>query len=456
MELLNHPITIISLLIFVIAYGFVVTEEVTHLRKSKPVLFAAGIIWAMVAWYGVAYDYSKPVILNGEVVDYVTVKDAMMHAFSEFSQLMLFLLVAMTFINSMTERNVFEKLRSKLLAQNYSYQKLFWITGFITFFLSPIADNLTAALTMCAVVMAVGVGNKKFVSISCVNIVVAANAGGAFSPFGDITTLMVWQGGMVEFTEFFSLFLPSLINYIIPAFIMSLFVSGSSENVKNTPVQLKRGAKSIVLLFLVTIFLAVTFENFLHIPPVFGMMTGLSLLQLFAYYLKRTYSRSTVISREGEDQPFGVFKQIAQAEWDTLLFFYGVIMCVSGLSYIGYLELLSNTIYPSSPDQLIGFSIANSIMGVLSALIDNIPVMFSVLQMHTTESMVLSQWLLITLTTGVGGSLLSIGSAPGVALMGQARGMYTFYSHLKWAPAIFLGYILSIIVHLLIWGIIKV
>ena len=454
MELLNHPITIISLLIFVIAYGFVVTEEVTHLRKSKPVLFAAGIIWAMVAWYGVAYDYSKPVIISDEVVGYVTVKEAMMHAFSEFSQLMLFLLVAMTFINSMTERNVFEKLRSKLLAQNYSYKKLFWITGFITFFLSPIADNLTAALTMCAVVMAVGVGNRKFVSISCVNIVIAANAGGAFSPFGDITTLMVWQAGMVEFIEFFSLFLPSLINYIIPAFIMSLFVSGSSENVKNTPVQLKRGAKSIVLLFLVTIFLAVTFENFLHIPPVFGMMTGLSLLQLFAYYLKRTYSRSTVISREGEDQPFGVFKQIAQAEWDTLLFFYGVIMCVSGLSYIGYLELLSNTIYPSSPDQLIGFSIANSIMGILSALIDNIPVMFSVLQMHTTESMVLSQWLLITLTTGVGGSLLSIGSAPGVALMGQARGVYTFYSHLKWAPAIFLGYIASIIVHLLIWGII--
>ena len=454
MELLNHPITIISLLIFVIAYGFVVTEEVTHLRKSKPVLFAAGIIWAMVAWYGVAYDYSKPVIISDEVVGYVTVKEAMMHAFSEFSQLMLFLLVAMTFINSMTERNVFEKLRSKLLAQNYSYKKLFWITGFITFFLSPIADNLTAALTMCAVVMAVGVGNRKFVSISCVNIVIAANAGGAFSPFGDITTLMVWQAGMVEFIEFFSLFLPSLINYIIPAFIMSLFVSGSSENVKNTPVQLKRGAKSIVLLFLVTIFLAVSFENFLHIPPVFGMMTGLSLLQLFAYYLKRTYSRSTVISREGEDQPFGVFKQIAQAEWDTLLFFYGVIMCVSGLSYIGYLELLSNTIYPSSPDQLIGFSIANSIMGILSALIDNIPVMFSILQMHTTESMVLSQWLLITLTTGVGGSLLAIGSAPGVALMGQARGVYTFYSHLKWAPAIFLGYIASIIVHLLIWGII--
>ena len=445
MELLNHPISIISLLIFVIAYGLVVTEEVTHLRKSKPVLFAAGMIWAMIAWVGAKNDFSH------------SVEDAIMHAFSEFSQLMLFLLVAMTFINSMTERNVFEKLRSKLLAQDYSYKKLFWITGFIAFFLSPIADNLTTALTMCAVVMSVGVGNKKFVSISCVNIVVAANAGGAFSPFGDITTLMVWQTGTVEFVQFFWLFLPSVVNYIVPAFIMSLFIDGSSENVKNNPVQLKRGAKTIILLFLVTIFFAVSFEQFLHIPPVFGMMTGLSLLQLFAYYLKRTYSRPIAISREGEDQPFGVFKQIAQAEWDTLLFFYGVIMCVSGLSYIGYLTLLSATLYYGiSTNPVISFTIANFLMGILSALIDNIPVMFSVLQMHTKESMVLSQWLLITLTTGVGGSLLSIGSAPGVALMGQARGMYTFYSHLKWAPAIFLGYILSIIVHLLIWGIIKV
>ena len=443
MELLLHPVGYISLFIFILAYAFVVTEEVTHLRKSKPVLFAAGLIWGMIAWMGSKYDDSHHV------------EEAIMHAFSEFSQLMLFLLVAMTFINSMTERNVFNKLRSRLLAQDYSYRTLFWVTGVISFFLSPIADNLTTALVMCAVVMAVGGKNKNFVSIGCVNIVVAANAGGAFSPFGDITTLMVWQADRVDFAQFFWLFLPSVVNYIIPAFIMSLFIDGSSKDVANPPVQLKRGAKTIVLLFLVTIFLAVTFENFLHIPPVFGMMTGLSLLQLFAYYLKTTYkSSSTVISREGDDQPFGVFKQIAQAEWDTLLFFYGVIMCVSGLSYIGYLELLSNAINPSDPNQLVGFSIANSIMGILSALIDNIPVMFSVLQMHTKESMVLSQWLLITLTAGVGGSLLSIGSAPGVALMGQARGMYTFYSHLKWAPVIFIGYVASILVHLLIWNII--
>ena len=435
MDLLNHPVGIISIVLFIIAYAFVMTEEVTHLRKSKPVLFAAGIIWAMIAWVGV------------KTGDSYTVKKELMHAFDEFNQLMLFLLVAMTYINSMTERNVFEKLRSILLNQNFSYKKLFWITGFISFFLSPIADNLTTALTMCAVVLAVGKGNKNFTSISCVNIVVAANAGGAFSPFGDITTLMVWQAGYVEFVQFFKLFLPSLVNFIIPAFIMSFFIDGSADEVENPPVLLKQGAVAISCLFLVTIMMAISFKQFLKLPPVFGMMFGLSLLQLFGYYLKRTYSAESKISRDGSDQPFGIFKQIAQAEWDTLLFFYGVILCVAGLSKIGYLALINTTLYDG-----LGFTIANSLMGIISALIDNIPVMFSVIQMHDTTTMDLNQWLLITLTAGVGGSLLSIGSAPGVALMGQAKGIYTFSSHLRWTGVIFIGYVFSILTHLWLSG----
>ena len=435
MELLNHPVVIISIILFIIAYAFVMTEEVTHLRKSKPVLFAAGLIWAMIAWVG------------AQTGDSYAVKKEIMHAFDEFNQLMLFLLVAMTYINSMSERNVFEKLRSILLDQNFSYKKLFWITGFISFFLSPIADNLTTALTMCAVVLAVGKGNKNFTSISCVNIVVAANAGGAFSPFGDITTLMVWQAGYVEFTEFFQLFLPSLVNFIIPSFIMSFFITGSADDVENPPVILKRGAIQISLLFLVTILMAISFKNFLNLPPVFGMMFGLSFLQLYGYYLKRSYSAQSKINRDGSDQPFGIFKQIAQAEWDTLLFFYGVIMCVAGLSKIGYLALLNTTLYDG-----LGFTVANSLMGIISALIDNIPVMFSVIQMHDTTTMDLNQWLLITLTAGVGGSLLSIGSAPGVALMGQAKGIYTFSSHLRWTGVIFIGYVMSILTHLWLSG----
>ena len=134
-----------------------------------------------------------------------------------------------------------------------------------------------------------------------------------------------------------------------------------------------------------------------------------------------------------------------KAEWDTLFFFFGVILSVGGLGFIGYLSLMSEILYEG-----MGPTIANAIVGVLSAIVDNIPVMFAVITMRPEMS--IDQWLLVTLTTGVGGSLLSIGSAAGVALMGQARGYYTFFGHLKWTPVIFLGYIASIYAHVVMSG----
>jgi Na+/H+ antiporter NhaD/arsenite permease-like protein len=139
--------------------------------------------------------------------------------------------------------------------------------------------------------------------------------------------------------------------------------------------------------------------------------------------------------------PFNVFSKVARAEWDTLLFFYGVVLCVGGLGFMGYLSHASQLLYGD-----FGPTIANITVGVLSAIVDNIPVMFAVLAMMPEMSH--GQWLLVTLTAGVGGSLLSIGSAAGVALMGQAKGKYTFLGHLKWSWAIALGYAASIVVHL--------
>jgi len=139
--------------------------------------------------------------------------------------------------------------------------------------------------------------------------------------------------------------------------------------------------------------------------------------------------------------PFDIFRKVARAEWDTLFFFYGVVMCVGGLGFIGYLAMISQVMYGGW-----GATNANIAIGVISAIVDNIPVMFAVLTMM--PDMPVGQWLLVTLTAGVGGSLLSIGSAAGVALMGQARGTYTFFGHLKWTPAIALGYAASIGVHM--------
>ena len=143
----------------------------------------------------------------------------------------------------------------------------------------------------------------------------------------------------------------------------------------------------------------------------------------------------------GDIVPFDVFNKIARAEWDTLLFFYGVVMCVGGLGFLGYLAMVSEVMYTQW-----GATTANISVGILSSIVDNIPVMFAVLTMNPDMST--GQWLLVTLTAGVGGSLLSIGSAAGVALMGQARGKYTFFGHLRWTPVIALGYAASVQAHI--------
>lgn len=436
MDLTSSGIGMAAIVIFIIAYILVMAEEYTHMRKSKPVIIAAGIIWGMIGWL-----YAS----NG--IDH-TAEQAVRHNLLEYSELMLFLLVAMTYINAMEERRVFDALRSWLIQKGFGFRQLFWMTGFLAFFISPVADNLTTALLMCAVVLAVGGANVRFVSIACVNIVVASNAGGAFSPFGDITTLMVWQKGMVDFTTFFALFIPSLVNFIVPAAIMHFAIPNVKPDADGAVVVMKRGAKRIIGFFLLTILTAVSFHNFLHLPPVIGMLTGLGYLQLFGYFLKKTADSdrdvnngSDVGEQMGSIVPFDVFNKIQRAEWDTLLFFYGVVLCVGGLGFIGYLGMASELMYTDW-----GATNANVAVGVLSAVVDNIPVMFAVLSMN--PDMPTGQWLLVTLTAGVGGSLLSIGSAAGVALMGQARGKYTFFSHLKWTPAIALGYIASIYVHM--------
>ena len=453
-EILDLTMTgfgIAAVVVFVLAYALVIGEEFLHLRKSKPVMIAAGIIWTLI---GIAYA------MHG---DTVTAAAAIRHNLLEYAELFLFLLAAMTYINAMEERQVFDALRAWLVSRGFSLRTIFWITGTLAFFISPLADNLTTSLLMAAVVMAVGAGNIAFISVACINIVVAANAGGAFSPFGDITTLMVWQKGLVHFTEFFALFLPSVVNWLIPAVVMSLVVPKERPAALHEEVQIKQGGLVIIALFLLTITMAVSSHNFLHLPPVLGMMTGLGLLKLYGFVLRRRgqhqneqYNHYNGDIGHGPEQvrhemngngaaPFDIFHIISRAEWDTLMFFYGVVLCVGGLGTIGYLAMLSQEMYVG-----LGPTWANVMVGILSAIVDNIPVMFAVLTMN--PQMGLDQWLLVTLTAGVGGSLLSIGSAAGVALMGQARGIYTFFAHLKWSWAIALGYAASIWLHLLING----
>ncbi len=509
LNLTNHWVGYGALVLFVGAYLLAMTEEMTELRKSKPMVFAASSIWILIAFIYVQGGMSEQAGL------------AFRASLEGYVELFLFIMVSMTYLNAMEDRGVFESFRIWLLSKNFTYRQLFWITGIQAFFISSVCNNLTTALLMGSVILAMGKNNRQFVTLACINVVVASNAGGSFSPFGDITTLLVWQKGVVPFAHFFSLLIPAIINFVLPAAVMHFWIPNETPDKVSEVKDMKRGGFVIIFLFLLTIITATCFENFLHLPPAAGMMLGLTYLQFFSYYLQKTVNTEKVndvldlhveeatetqkklvlrlgevlvqeniitqhqleealmiqerqsadsLSRLGEvlvreniitshqlaealtiqerqqtEQSFDVFQKVANLEWDTLLFFYGVMLSVSGLSFIGYLTLTSNYLYGE-----IDPTIANIMVGIASAFVDNGTIMLAVLTMMPDISE--GQWLLVTLTAGVGGSLLAVGSAAGVGLMGQAKGIYTFTNHLKWMPVIALGYVGSIVAHFLING----
>ncbi len=423
-DLTRHPIGYLALLIFFIAYGFVVVEKAIQLRKSKPVMLAAGLIWALL---GIIYA------MHGQSA---ALEVAAKHVILDYGELMLFLVVAITYVNTMQERRVFDALRTRLVNLKLSYRQLFWLVGALAFVFGPIIDNLTTALVMGAVVVAVGVGNYQFIVMGCIIIVVAANAGGVFSPFGDITSLMVWQKGKLGFFEFFYLFVPSLVNVLVPAVFMHFGVPKGGPESGGEVREMKPGGAVVMWLFAATLATAVSFKSIFSLPPALGMMLGLGYLQMFSYLLQHIGRR-----RNDQNMAFDSLREMRHVEWDTLLFFFGIIFAVAGLGVVGYLALLSNFLYGD-----LGPTIANIAIGVVGAAFDNIPLMFAVLTMDPDMSS--GQWMLVTLSTGVGGSLVSIGSAAGVVLMGVVRNHYTFLNHLRWAWAIALGYVASIMTHL--------
>lgn len=449
-DLTHHWVGYGALGIFFLAYVLAMLEEATMLRKSKPMVLAASIIWVLIS----------VVYVKGGVGEQSG------HAFRStlegYAELFLFILVSMTYLNAMEQRGIFDNLRVWLLSKGFGYRKLFWITGILSFFMSAVLNNLTTALLMGAVVLAMAKDNRRFITIACVNIVVATNAGGSFSPFGDITTLFVWQKGVVPFAHFFALFIPAVVNFLVPATIMHFWVPKERPKAAAQAAPLRRGAMGIIVLFFMTIATAVCFENFLDLPPAAGMLAGLSYLSFYFYYLYSSrhkeagHVKQVVDSRtpelslepvqtdeEERHNIFDVFHNVSRLEWDTLLFFYGVMVSVGGLSFIGYLTLTSQYLYTDLDP-----TVANVLVGIVSAFIDNGTIMYAVLTMEPKISE--GQWLLVTLTAGVGGSLLAIGSAAGVGLLGQTKGIYSFVSHLKWMPVIALGYAASILTHFLI------
>jgi len=410
-----------SLAIFVIGYYFVATEEQYHIDKAKPALFIGTFLFLLIGAYYVMND------LN---IDLVHIEAE--HLILEIAEIFFFLFVAMTYIETLIHMNVFEKLKYNLVSKGYNYRKLFWLTGFLAFFISPIADNLTTALILSTVLVTIERENKNFLIPGAINIVVAANAGGAWSPFGDITTLMAWTAGKGHFIDFLYLFPASIIGYLVTAFLLSKFVPRTKPDfdvAKEKVPKLMKGANVVTALGVFTIASAVISHQVLHLPAMWGMMFGLAVLKLYQYNLKIKHNSK-----------LNIFESMSKIENNTLLFFFGILSAVGALYFLGWLALAAVVYDPS----VLGPTWSNIGVGFISAIVDNVPVMSAVLK--ASPHMGLDQWMLVTLTAGVGGSLISFGSAAGVGVMGKLPGIYTFGAHMKYAWTILIGYAVSIVV----------
>ena len=284
----------------------------------------------------------------------------------------------MTYLNAMEERGIFDALRIWLLNRQYSYRQLFWITGGLAFILATVINGMAVALLLGAVAAAVGKKNKDFVALACVNIVIGTNAGGSLSPLGGISTLFVWQNKIMPFYEFLFLALPCLVNFLLPAGIMHFFVPKETPAASTSTIWLRRGSKRVIFLFIVTLVITVWSNIVLELPPAAGMMAGLGLLQFFSFYLTKTaheiksefahvYQLFQVeIPSINRRQDFDIFKNIGTVDWDTLLFFYGAMMMIGALSFIGYLDVIAHFLFGQ-----ISPTLANIMIGLSSAFVDD-------------------------------------------------------------------------------------
>ncbi|WP_331775680.1 sodium:proton antiporter NhaD [Sulfurospirillum sp. 1612] len=410
---------ILSLIIFVVGYYIIAAEEKYHINKAKPALFIGTLIFMLIGLYFSLHGMDEAPLAHE--VDKLIL---------EIAEIFFFLMVAMTYIETLINRNVFNALKYSLVSKGYSYKKLFWLTGILAFFISPIADNLTTALILSTVLITIEKERREFLVPGAINIVVAANAGGAWSPFGDITTLMAWTAEKAGFVDFFYLFVPAFFGWLLTAWLLSLFVPKDKPHFDPTTEHkelIYDGGKVVMILGILTITSAVLAHQFFHLPAMWGMIFGLSLLKLYSYKLKK---RNHI--------ELNIFQSISKIEHDTLLFFVGILAAVGGLHFLGFLDLAAKLYGIVGPDAV------NIGVGFLSAVVDNVPVMSAVLK--SNPDMGMDQWLLVTMTAGIGGSLISFGSAAGVGVMGKLRGIYTFTAHMKYAWTILIGYIVSIVI----------
>lgn len=391
--------------IFVIGYAMIALEHPLKINKSATAVLLAAVIWAVFALFG-------PGIKDG----------ALIHHLGETAEILFFLLGAMTIVEIIDKHDGFSIITDKITTT--SKRKLLWIISILTFFMSAVLDNLTTSIVMCALLRKL-VGDKNTRWFFAGMVILAANAGGAWSPIGDVTTIMLWiKGNITAGNIILETIIPSLVSLLVPVAIIGMTMKGKLERPEKTESEgtssVTRKQSLIILIMGVGLLLFVPFfKTITHLPPYLGILFGLGILWITTEIMHKNnpsnYSRLNVTAI------------IQKVDVPSVLFFLGILMAVSCLNEAGHLGLLAGAL-----NELGNVYVINVVIGVLSSIIDNVPLVAAAMGMYPIEAIGNfavdgAFWEGLAYCAGTGGSLLIIGSAAGVAVMGMEKIDFIWY-----------------------------
>jgi Na+/H+ antiporter NhaD/arsenite permease-like protein len=398
---------ILMIVLFIIGYLFIALEHPLKISKTATALLLAAIMWAIFSMMGPGFSHEVLVQHLGDI-----------------AEILFFLVGAMTIVEIIDQHEGFSIVTDKITTK--SKRKLLWIISILTFFMSAVLDNLTTAIVMCALLKKL-VGNKQDRWFFCGMIILAANSGGAWSPIGDITTIMLWiKGNITAGKIILETFIPSLISMLVPLIIITFTMKGNMErptkddNDENSPKITRQQSNIIFFLGVGVLLFVPIFKTITHLPPYIGILFGLGLIWAVTEIMHKSNAETFV-----KLNPSNIIRRI---DMPSILFFLGILMAVACLQTAGHLDLLSKSL-----DKIGNIYVINIIIGVLSSIIDNVPLVAAAMGMYPVDPTVThfavdgAFWEFLAYCAGTGGSLLIIGSAAGVAVMGMEKIDFIWY-----------------------------
>lgn len=428
------------LITFIIGYLFIAFEHTIKVDKAAVALLTGTVCWVL---FIIGGETLLPQVIPEDLIHIIP--ENLREHLGEIAEILFFLLGAMTIVEIIDAHEGFSVITDKINTTNKV--KLIWILSVFTFFLSAALDNLTTAIVMSALLKKL-ISNKKDLWMFAGILIIAANAGGAWSPIGDVTTIMLWIGGQVTTSNIIvQLIIPSIVCLLVPLTIVSFRFKGNIErptvleNGDNNGAIVTNFEKYFVLFFGVGALLFVpVFKTITHLPPFMGVLFGLSIIWIITEILHRNKPLA-------HKKPLSIVGVLQKVDTPSILFFLGILVAVGSLQSAGHLtdmaELLDanlNNIYA-----------VNTIIGILSSIVDNVPLVAGAMGMYSMEVYPVDNifWELLAYCAGTGGSILIIGSAAGVAIMGILKIDFIWYlKNISWLALV--GYLSGILTYMLL------